>query len=200
MRRRRATQRGNGWPGVAALPTGSTSVVTHANMRLTAGHLDLTRLATILDEGKLSYTAVAERARLQPRTVRQLASGETPIDNVAVGTVRKIASALSLPVSALLEPDLAYPGDASLSRTARLPAAIREVMWRGAGRSPGRFRLPADGGAHRARACREADRAPRPTTWACCNASSPGSSRGETSRATSSWRRWSVDASLTRSR
>ena len=89
----------------------------------------MTRLATILDDRNLSYTAVAERAHLQPRTVRQLASGETPIDNVAVGTVRKIASALSLPLSALLEPDLAYPGDASLSRTARLSAAIREVMW-----------------------------------------------------------------------
>jgi transcriptional regulator with XRE-family HTH domain len=92
----------------------------------------MTRLASILDERNMSYTAVAERAHLQPRTVRQLASGETPIDNVAVGTVRKIASALSLPVSALLEPELAYPGDASLSRAARLSAAIREVMWPGA--------------------------------------------------------------------
>ncbi len=89
----------------------------------------MTRLASILDERNLSYTAVAERAHLQPRTVRQLASGETPIDNVAVSTVRKIASALSLPVSALLEPGPAYPGDASLSRAARLSAAIREVMW-----------------------------------------------------------------------
>ena len=89
----------------------------------------MTRLASILDDRNMSYTAVAERAHLQPRTVRQLASGETPIDNVAVGTVRKIAAALSLPVSALLEPELAYPGNASLSRTARLSAAIREVMW-----------------------------------------------------------------------
>ena len=92
----------------------------------------MTRLASILDDRNLSYTAVAERAHLQPRTVRQLASGETPIDNVAVGTVRRIAAALSLPVSALLEPDPAYPGDASLSRAARLSAAIREVMWPGA--------------------------------------------------------------------
>lgn len=91
----------------------------------------MTRLATILDDRNMSYTAVAERAHLQPRTVRQLASGERPIDNVAVGTMRKIASALSLPVSALLEPELAYPGDASLSRTARLSVAIREVMWPG---------------------------------------------------------------------
>lgn len=89
----------------------------------------MTRLASILDQQNLSYTAVAERAQLQPRTVRQLATGETPIDNVAVGTVRKIASALSLPVAALLEPEFAYPGDASLSRAARLSAAIREVMW-----------------------------------------------------------------------
>jgi transcriptional regulator with XRE-family HTH domain len=89
----------------------------------------LTRLASILDDRNLSYTAVAHRAHLQPRTIRQLASGETPIDNVAVGTVRKIASALSLPVSALLEPEFVYPGDASTTRAARLSAAIREVMW-----------------------------------------------------------------------
>lgn len=91
----------------------------------------MTRLASILRERKTTYTAVAERAHLQPRTVRQLASGETPIDNVAVGTVRKIASALSLPVSALLEPELAHPGDSSLPRGDRLSAAIREVMWSG---------------------------------------------------------------------
>jgi len=92
----------------------------------------MARLASILREQKTTYTAVAERAHLQPRTVRQIATGETPIDNVAVGTVRRIASALSLPVSALLEPELAYPGDASLPRGARLSAAIREVMWSGA--------------------------------------------------------------------
>jgi len=89
----------------------------------------LTRLASILDDRNLSYTAVAARAHLQPRTVRQLASGETPMDNVAVGTVRKIAAALSLPVSALLDPGPAYPGDTSLSRAGRLSAAIRQVMW-----------------------------------------------------------------------
>ena len=89
----------------------------------------MTRLASILDDRNLSYTSVAERAHLQPRTIRQLASGETPIDNVAVGTVRKIAAALSVPVAALLEPEFAYPGDESLSRTSRLSAAIREVMW-----------------------------------------------------------------------
>jgi transcriptional regulator with XRE-family HTH domain len=104
----------------------------------------MTRLAIILDDRNLTYTAVAERAHLQPRTVRQLASGETPIDNVAVGTVRKIASALSLPVSALLEPELAYPGDASLSRAARLSAAIREVMWP---ETPRRYLSPVEDGA-----------------------------------------------------
>ena len=89
----------------------------------------MTRLASILDDRNLTYTAVAERAHLQPRTVRQLASGETPMDNATVGTVRRIASALALPVSALLEPELPHPGDASLARGARLSAAIREVMW-----------------------------------------------------------------------
>jgi len=95
----------------------------------------MTRLAGILRERNLSYTAVADRAHLQPRTVRQLASGETPIDNVAVGTVRRIASALAVPVAVLLEQDPVHPGDASLSRTARLSVAIREVMW-SAARAP----------------------------------------------------------------
>lgn len=104
----------------------------------------MTRLATILEDRNLSYAAVAERAQLQPRTVRQLASGETPIDNAAVGTVRKIATALSLPVSALMEPELAYPGDESLSRAARLSAAIREVMWPGV---PAAYPSPVEGTA-----------------------------------------------------
>ena len=89
----------------------------------------MTRLASILEARNITYTAVAQHARLQPRTVRQLATGETPIDNVAVGTVRRIASALSVPLADLLEPDLPFPGDGSLSRGARLSAAIREVMW-----------------------------------------------------------------------
>jgi transcriptional regulator with XRE-family HTH domain len=89
----------------------------------------MTRLAKILAEQKESYTTVAERAHLQPRTVRQLATGETPIDNVAVGTVRRIAAALSLPVAILLEPEVPHPGDASLSRADRLSAAIETVMW-----------------------------------------------------------------------
>jgi len=58
----------------------------------------MTRLAAILEDRNLTYADVAERAHLQPRTVRQIASVETPIDNVAVGRVRKIASALSIPV------------------------------------------------------------------------------------------------------
>jgi transcriptional regulator with XRE-family HTH domain len=89
----------------------------------------MTRLAAILKEQKLTYTAVASRARLQPRTVRQLASGETSMDNVSVGTVRRIAEALSVPTAALLEPELPHPGDPTISREARLSAAIREVMW-----------------------------------------------------------------------
>lgn len=91
----------------------------------------MTRLASILREQRTTYSAVAERAHLQPRTVRRLASGETPLDNATVGTVLKIANALSLPVSALLEPELAHPGDPSLPQGARLSAAIREVMWAG---------------------------------------------------------------------
>jgi transcriptional regulator with XRE-family HTH domain len=89
----------------------------------------MTRLASILEARNITYTAVAERAHLQPRTVRQLATGETAIDNVAVGTVRRIASALSVPMAELLEPELPFPGDGSLSRGARLSAAIRQVMW-----------------------------------------------------------------------
>ena len=81
----------------------------------------MTRLARILAEQKTTYTSVAERARLQPRTVRQLATGETPIDNVAVGTVRRIASALALPVSVLLEDDAPHPGD----RRARVRSGCR---------------------------------------------------------------------------
>lgn len=92
----------------------------------------MTRLAAILDERHLTYTAVADEARLQPRTVRQLATGETPIDNVSVGTIRRIAQALSLPVSVLLEPGAPHPGDPTLPRGERLRLAISDVMWAGA--------------------------------------------------------------------
>jgi len=91
----------------------------------------MTRLAAILSEQKMTYTAVASRAHLQARTVRQLATGETPIDNVAVGTVRRIAAALAIPVGVLMEPEVPYPGDTAMTRPARLSTAIREVMWSG---------------------------------------------------------------------
>jgi transcriptional regulator with XRE-family HTH domain len=100
-------------------------------MRSDAQEASMTRLATILDERNMTYAAVARRARLQPRTVRLLATGETPIDNVAVGTVRRIAAALSVPMTAIIEPDVPHPGDATLSRTARLSAAIRSVIGSG---------------------------------------------------------------------
>jgi transcriptional regulator with XRE-family HTH domain len=89
----------------------------------------MTRLQHVLREQRTTYTTVAERARLQARTVSQIASGETPIDNVSVGTLRKIAAALSVPVADLLEPEPMYPGDASTTRGERLSAAIRELMW-----------------------------------------------------------------------
>ncbi len=62
-----------------------------------------TTLAAILAEHGTTYTAVAARANVQPRTVRQIAMGETPIDHVQVGTLRRIAAALGVPVAALLE-------------------------------------------------------------------------------------------------
>ena len=89
----------------------------------------MTRLGAILRERNATYASVADRAHLQPRTVRQLATGETAIDNVAVGTVRRIAAALDVPVASLIEPDIPFPGDRSVSRGARLSAAIRAVMW-----------------------------------------------------------------------
>ncbi len=103
----------------------------------------MTRLADILKEQKMSYTAVASHARLQARTVRQLASGETSIDNASVGTIRRIAEALSVPTAALLEPELPYPGDLTVSREARLSAAIRGVMWPG---QPVAYASPVEAG------------------------------------------------------
>jgi transcriptional regulator with XRE-family HTH domain len=91
----------------------------------------MTRLGRMLRERNATYTSVAERAHLQPRTVRQLATGETAIDNVAVGTVRRIAAALEVPVATLIEPEAPFPGDESVSRGARLSAAVRAVMWPG---------------------------------------------------------------------
>lgn len=40
-----------------------------------------------------------------------------------------MAKPSAVPVAALLEPDVPYPGDTSVSRGARLSAAIRAVMW-----------------------------------------------------------------------
>lgn len=89
----------------------------------------MTRLASIIREQHATYTSVAERANLQPRTVRLLATGETPIDSVAVGTVRRIADALAVPVADLLAQEDVLPGDPSLARAGRLSAAIRQLMW-----------------------------------------------------------------------
>ena len=103
----------------------------------------MTRLAHVMREQKATYTAVASRTHLQPRTIRQLATGETPIDKVAVGTVRKIAAALSVPIATLLEDDPVHPGDAARTDTERLSAAIRDVMWV---RQPIPYASPVDTG------------------------------------------------------
>ncbi len=89
----------------------------------------MTKIGQIIEARDVSYTAVATRARLQPRTVRLLATGETQLDNVPVGTVRRIAAALNVPVAVLLEEEPVFPGDPALSRAERLSAAIRDVMW-----------------------------------------------------------------------
>lgn len=101
----------------------------HASQR--TGNRQVTRLATLLTERNRTYTAVAAQAHLQPRTVRQIATGETPIDNVSVGTVRRLASALGVPPATLIEVGAPRPGDPSVSRGARLSAAVRDVMWAG---------------------------------------------------------------------
>ena len=103
----------------------------------------MTRLAHVMREQGTTYTAVAARTKLQPRTIRQLATGETPMDNVAFGTLRKIAAALSVPVATLLEDEPVHPGDAARSRTDRLSAAIRDVMWV---RQPTPYRSPVESG------------------------------------------------------
>lgn len=90
----------------------------------------MTTLGSIIEEQGFTYSSVAERAQLQARTVRAIAMGTTPIDKVSVGTVRRIAAALSVPMAVILEDgDPVYPGDAALARTDRLSAAIRDVMW-----------------------------------------------------------------------
>jgi transcriptional regulator with XRE-family HTH domain len=90
----------------------------------------MTTLGSIIEERHITYAALAARARLQPRTVRAIATGETPLDRVSVGTIRRIAAALAIPVEVILEVDApVHPGDAGQTRTARLSAAVREVMW-----------------------------------------------------------------------
>jgi len=90
----------------------------------------MTKLGTIIEERGITYTALAARAQLQARTVRLLATGATPLDNVSVGTLRRIASALAVPVAVFLDDDApVFPGDATRTRAARLSAAVREVMW-----------------------------------------------------------------------
>ncbi len=101
-----------------------------------------TTLAAILAEHGTTYTAVAARANVQPRTVRQIAMGETPIDHVQVGTLRRIAAALGVPVAALLEAAAPQPGDPALDRTSRLSRAIAEVMWGG---TPAAYPSPVEG-------------------------------------------------------
>ncbi len=89
----------------------------------------MTRLQALMHEQRATYTQIATRAQLQPRTVRMLATGETALDNVSVNTVRRIASALSVPVATLLEEATAHSGDDSRPRSERLGAAIASTMW-----------------------------------------------------------------------
>ena len=89
----------------------------------------MTRLQALIHERRATYTEVASRAHLQPRTVRMLATGETPLDRVSVGTIRRLASALSVPVAVLVEDEARHPGDDSRPRVERLSAAIESAMW-----------------------------------------------------------------------
>ncbi len=90
-----------------------------------------TQLASAIKRHGQTYTSVARRSGLQARTIRQIATGETPIDRVSIGTIRRIAAALEVPVSALVEPGQSHPGDPAVSRSERLARAIRDVMWAG---------------------------------------------------------------------
>jgi transcriptional regulator with XRE-family HTH domain len=91
----------------------------------------MTTLGTIIEERQVTYASLAARTQLQARTIRAIATGATPIDRVSVGTIRRIASALSVPMTVILEDEApVYPGDADRTRTERLSAAVRDVMWR----------------------------------------------------------------------
>lgn len=90
----------------------------------------MAKLSSIIEERDITYAALAARARLQPRTVRAIATGATPLDRVSIGTIRRIASALSVPVAVILDDESAvYPGDIDRTRAERLSAAVRDVMW-----------------------------------------------------------------------
>lgn len=90
----------------------------------------MTTLGSLIEERGITYASLAARAQLQPRTIRAIATGATPIDRVSVGTIRRIASALSVPMVVILEDrSPIYPGDADRTRVERLSAAVREVMW-----------------------------------------------------------------------
>lgn len=88
-----------------------------------------TPVANLMRRGGDTYASVARRSGLQARTVRMIATGETPIDRVSVGTIRQLASALGVSPAQLIEPEAPYPGDPSLARPERLARAVREVMW-----------------------------------------------------------------------
>jgi transcriptional regulator with XRE-family HTH domain len=86
-------------------------------------------LTGLIKERGQTYASTAHRTGLQARTVRMIATGETPMDRVTVGTVRQIAAALGMTAAELIEPALPKPGDPAVSRSDRLAHAIREVMW-----------------------------------------------------------------------
>ena len=102
-----------------------------------------TAMATLMGRNRLTYAAVAARSGLQARTVRQIATGETPLDAVSVGTLRRIAAALEVPVAALIESPGLQPGDPASSRQERLAQAIRTVMWGVSGPMP--YPSPVEG-------------------------------------------------------
>ena len=42
----------------------------------------MTRLAMIIEKKQVTYAAVARRAHLQPRTIRLIATGATPLEAI----------------------------------------------------------------------------------------------------------------------
>lgn len=105
---------------------------------------DADAVASLIRRGGDTYASVARRSGLQARTVRMIATGETPIERVSVGTIRQLASALGVSPAQLIEPEAPYPGDPSLTRPERLARAVREVMWGGA--SPTDYPSPVEEG------------------------------------------------------